>query len=97
MRVTWQLLLIKINLKLCSLGGKKVNFMSLDPVAEAKESIPRIPITEAVPEILPTVLKPVFVVFPSTPKPDTEPATIMEMQIVEEVQEDNTELPDTTL
>ena len=71
--------------------------MLTDPVAEDKDSIPRIPITEAVPEILPTVLKPVFVVFPSTPKPDTEPATIMEMQIVEEFQEDNTELPDTTL
>ena len=66
----------------------------IDPVVESKDSIPRIPITEAVPEILPTVLKPVFVVFPSTPKPNTEPAIIMEMQTVEE---DSTELPELTL
>ena len=65
----------------------------VDPVIESKESIPRIPITEAVPEVLPTILKPVFVVFPKTSEPDTEPATIMEMQTVEET-EDNTELPD---
>ena len=56
----------------------------MDPVLEEKENIPRIPITEAVPEVLPTVLKPVFVVFPKTSEPEKIPATIMEMQVVED-------------
>ena len=56
----------------------------VDPVLEEKENIPRIPITEAVPEVLPTVLKPVFVVFPKTSEPEKIPATIMEMQVVED-------------
>lgn len=74
----------------------------VDPVVEDKESIPRIPITEAVPEVLPTNLKPVFVVFPKTSEPEKNPATIMEMQIVNEDQDeaeydDNTVSPDLTL
>ena len=66
----------------------------VDPVVEDKESIPRIPITEAVPEVLPTILKPLFVVFPKTSEPEKIPATIMEMQIVNE--DDEAEYDDIT-
>ena len=58
----------------------------IDPNFELKDDIERKPITEAVPEVLPTfVQSPVFVVLPaSTSNQDEEPATIMEMQVVNE-------------
>ena len=79
----------------CQLKNKNSISFSVDPVPaqvlidpnfELKDDIERKPITEAVPEVLPTfVQNPVFVVLPaSTSNQDEEPATIMEMQVVDE-------------
>ncbi len=55
-----------------------------DPTIEDKDDIERIPITQAVPEVLPTFAnKPVFVVLPMTSK-EQEPFLIMNMQSVNE-------------
>lgn len=65
----------------------------IDPNVEDKDLIERIPITQAVPERLPTsFIDPVFVVLPAK----DEPAFIMDMQsmVDEDDQEEVTQVPD---
>lgn len=52
----------------------------VDPNAEDKDFIPRVPILEAVPESLPN-FQPVLVVFPSTIE-DEEPFEVLNMQVM---------------
>lgn len=56
----------------------------VDPIAEDKESIERKPITQAVPEILPSIAQPVFVVYPKTRQDDPEQALILDMEIMDD-------------
>jgi len=61
----------------------------VDPTIETKDTIERIPITQAVPEILPNLIQPqVFVVYPGTPE---EPAVVMNMEVVDDTNSDDIE------
>jgi len=56
----------------------------VDPIIETKDSIERVPITQAVPEILPNLIQPkpeVFIVYPGVPE---EPALVMNMETVQD-------------
>ena len=68
----------------------------VDPIIETKETIKRVPITEAVPEILPNFVEPIFLVYPKTSE-DEEPALVMNMQTMEVTENQTEETPVTNI